>query len=595
MMMISFVGWSIAVYSLLNLPVIEKPFLLLFLMSFIFICEYYPMPFQKGNSSLTFPVIYLIYLVYGLEVTVVLYFISVLLTTLINKRPIRIIFFNPAQLVLSLTSTHLLINWIMPLTNFSEFLTISISFLLFIGLFYIINNLIVDIVLILRPEKYAFAVWTEKGRGEFFSFSISLVYGFLIHFLGSQNRGELDVFSYFFFLSPLIFLAIISSIIIRLRADKQRLKALFHFSSELNKAIPIIDWENDIKRLIKEVVSYEESFLFTRDEKEKWKLAISEGYIKLHNDQYHELEELYKVKITTVYNKPDLFKAPLSKYFNEHIHAAVYAPLILDNELVGCLILTKTRTNSFVVEDVHSIATIANQLAIFLKTQMLFSEKEQRILLEERNRIAHDIHDGIAQILAGAVMKLDIAAKKITSQPDNAKSLISNSNNILKEGLKQIRDSIYALRPYPTEQLGLHLAIKKKIVELAQDKLVGIDISFESRGTQIRLSLLTEKVIFSIIQECIQNCLKHAKASKIEILLSYQKDQIYLKVLDNGIGFSLYEAMTAAMKEPHYGILQMNEDAAKVGATLQIDSREKSGTEIVLRIPKVGYEGDEVI
>lgn len=595
MMMISFLGWSIVVYSILNLPGIEKPFLLLFLMAFIFICEYYPMPFQKGNSSLTFPVIYLIYLVYGLEVTVVLYFISVLLTTLINQRPIRIIFFNPSQLVLSLTSTHLLNNWIMPLTNFSEFVTIFLSFLLFISSFYFINNLIVDIVLILRPEKYSIAIWAEKGRGEIFSFSISLVYGFLIHFLGNQNRGEIDVFSYFFFLSPLIFLAIISSIIIRLRADKRRLKALFHFSSELNKAIPIIDWEDDIKRLINEVVSYEEGFLFTRYEKEKWKLAILEGYIKLHKDQYHELEELYQVKTTTVYNKPDLNKAPLSQYFNEHIHAAVYAPLILDNELVGCLILTKTRTNSFVVEDVHSIATIANQLAIFLKTQMLFSEQEQRILLEERNRIAHDIHDGIAQTLAGAVMMLDTAVKKMISHPEEAKWLISDSSNNLRKGLKEIRDSIYALRPYPTEQLGLHLAIKKKIAETTQDKNLDINITFESRGIQIRLSLLTEKVIFSIIQESIQNCLKHAHASKIDILLSYQKDQIYLKVKDNGIGFSLYEAMTAAMKEPHYGILQMNEDAAKVSATLQIDSREKSGTEIILRIPKVRYEGDEII
>ncbi|WP_019416211.1 sensor histidine kinase [Paenisporosarcina sp. TG20] len=580
-------------YSIMNLPSIKNPFLLLFLMAFILICEYYPMPFRKGNSSLTFPVIYLIYLVHGLEITIVLYFISVLLTALLNKRPIRIIFFNPAQLVLSLTLVHIFNAWIMPLTQFSEFPATLLSFLVFISSFYLINNLIVDIVLFLRPEKYSFSIWAEKGRGEIFSFSISLVYGFLIHFLGERSSGEVDVFSYFFFLSPLIFLAIISSTIIRLRADKQRLKALFHFSSELNKSIPIIDWEDNIKILLNKVVSYEESFLFTRDEKKTWRLAISEGYQKLHNEQFEDLEELNRVRVTTVYNKGELNSSPLSKYFNDHIHAAVYAPLILDHELVGCLILTKTRTKSFVVQDVHSISTIANQLAIFLKTQMLFSEKEQRILLEERNRIAHDIHDGIAQTLAGAVMKLDIAEKKVTSEPKVAQSLISDSNNVLRKGLKEIRDSIYALRPYPTEQVGLHTAINNKIDELSQE--TDLDISFESRGIQIRLSLLTEKVIFSIIQESIRNCMKHAQASKINVLLSYQKEQIYLKVKDNGIGFSLYEAMTAAMKEPHYGIIQMNEDAAKVGATLQIDSREISGTEIIVRIPKLGYEGEEVI
>lgn len=592
MMLIALIGWSIAIYAVFNLPNIESPFLLLFLMIFIFICEYYPMPFRKGNSSLTFPVIYLIYLIHGLEITIILYFISVLLTALINKRPIRILFFNPAQLVLSLTLVHILSMGV-PLTYFTGFTTVLVSFFIFISAFYLINNLIVDTVLLLRPEKYSFDMWIEKGRGEIFSFSISLVYGFLIHFLGERQTDGIDVFAYFFFLSPLIFLAIISSIIIRLRVDKQRLKALFNFSSELNKAIPIIDWEDNIKTLLNEVVSYEESFLFTFDEKERWKLAISEGYLNLHNDKPNELDELNKIRVTTVYNKHELSQAPLSYYFNAHIQTAVYAPLILDNELVGCLILTKTRTNSFVVQDLHSISTMANQLAIFLKTQMLFSEKEQRILLEERNRIAHDIHDGIAQTLAGAIMKLDTASKKVTSDPKEARGLINDSNHVLRIGLKEIRDSIYALRPYPTEQVGLHTAIMKKIEELRREQ--GLDISFESRGLQIRLGLLTEKVIFSIIQESIRNCIKHAKASKVDVLLSYQKERIYLKVKDNGIGFSLYEAMTAAMKEPHYGILQMNEDAAKVGATLQIDSREKSGTEIVVKIPKLGYEGEEVI
>lgn len=596
MIMISLIGWGLALNSLLNLKVIERPFEILFLFVFIFLCEYYPMPFKKGNSSLTFPVIYLVYLIHGLEVTIVLYFISVFLTTLINQRPLRIIFFNPAQLIISLALAHLLGEWFMQVFEFPESVTVFLSFLVFICLFYLFNNLLVDMVLTIRPEKYSFAMWAEKGRGELFSFSVSVVYGLLIHFWGNQNRGDVDIFAFFFFLSPLIFLAIISSIIMRLKADKQRLKALFHFSSELNRAIPIIDnWENDIKRLINEVVSYEEGFLFTIDDKKSWKYTVLEGSIHIQDDQFNCLEELNHIQTVTVFNKQEMHKAPLSQFFSNHVLATVYAPLIFDDEMIGCLILMKTRTNSFIVEDVHSIATIANQLSIFLKTQILFSEKEQRILLEERNRIAHDIHDGVAQTLAGAVMLLDIAGKKIPSHPVEAKVLIDDSNNILREGLKEVRESIYALRPYPTEQLGLHTAIKKKIEKVTQDKNLGFSISFMVRGIQVRLSLLTEKIIFSIIQESIQNCIKHAKATEMTILLSYEQDQISLKVKDNGIGFSLYEAMRAAMKEPHYGIIQMNEDAAQVGAMLEILSRENLGTEIVLRIPKKGYEGREIL
>lgn len=551
------------------------------------------MPFRKGNSSLAFPVIYLTYLIHGIEIVSLLYFLAVLLTALFNQRPLRIIFFNPAQLAISLTLAHLLRTWITPMLDLPEIAMIAISFLLFSGLFYLFNNIIVDLVLLLRPEKYTLSIWLEKGRGELLSFSVSLVYGFLLHFLGNQNRGDVDIFSYFFFLSPLIFLAIISSIIIRLQADKQRLKALFHFSTELNKVIPVKEWEEDIKRLINEVVSYEESFLFTRDDKGDWQLAISEGDFGLDPHEYQALEALNRVKTLTVFNKEDLHLAPLSPFFNKNIKAFVYAPLILENEQIGCLIMAKVRTNSFIVEDVHSIATIANQLAIFLKTQMLFSEKEQRLLLEERNRIAHDIHDGIAQILAGVIMKYDTAAKKIFSHPKDAQWLINDNNKILRAGLKEIRDSIYALRPYPTEQLGLHLAIKRKIAEIKQDRHLEMAISFRSRGLQSKLDLLTEKVIFSIVQESIQNCIKHAQASHLDILLSYSEDHVFLQVKDDGIGFSLYQAMAAAMKEPHYGILQMNEDAEKVNATLQIESREKQGTEIMVKIPLAGFEGGQ--
>ncbi|WP_232336721.1 GAF domain-containing sensor histidine kinase [Planococcus lenghuensis] len=594
MLIISALGWAAAAYSLFHLPAIGEPVELLLLLAFLFVCEFYPMPFPKGSSSLSFPVVYLTYLIFGLEITVMLHFISVLLAALINRRPARIVFFNPAQFVLSLLVAHFAYSGVAVL-DAATLWPVFVSFLIFICTYYTVNNGIVDFVLLIRPEKYPLTVWAAKTRGELFSFTISLIYGFLLHFLGSQARREADIFSYFFFLSPLIFLSILSSVIIRLRADKQRLKALFNFSSELNKAIPVKRWETDIQQLIGQIVSYEECFLFLTDEKDGWRLAFANGSFQLPEDRYKELDALQQLQQTTVFNKPDWMYAPLSQYFEETVQTAVYAPLTLDSESVGCLIMTKTRTKGFSGEDVQSIATIANQLAIFLKTQLLFSEKEQRMLLEERNRIAQDIHDGIAQTLAGAIMKLDTAAKKISSRPADARQLVISSNDVLRDGLKEVRNSIYALRPMPTEELGLHAAIERKIEEFARNGPGGPAISFSVRGAQQQLSLLTEKVIFSVIQESIQNSLKHANATKIDVLLRYQREEIFLKIKDNGIGFSLYEAMTKAMKEPHYGIIQMNESAAKIGAALQISNSGETGTEIIMRIPKMGLEGAEAV
>lgn len=164
MMAVSLIGWSLAVYSVSQLPVIEKPFELLFLLTFIFICEHYPMPFRKGNSSLTFPIIFLTYLIYGIEITIILYFLGVLLTTWINRRPLRIIFFNPAQLVLSLAGAHLFQETFMPLFSAPEMWQNFVSLFMFIALFYLINNFIVDIVLFLRPEKYTMDIFRGRKR-----------------------------------------------------------------------------------------------------------------------------------------------------------------------------------------------------------------------------------------------------------------------------------------------------------------------------------------------------------------------------------------------------------------------------------------------
>ncbi|KIL51983.1 histidine kinase [Jeotgalibacillus soli] len=581
---------------LFNVPSIEVPVELFFLFVFLVVCELFPMPVPKGLSSLTFPVLYILYILYGIELTLLLHFVAVLSNGIIRTRPLRTIFFNPAQLVVSFYLAHVVyINWQNHHSFFTEnpVLEAVIGFTILISVFYLVNNLLVDLVLLIRPEKYTFSLWAQKGQGELFSFFISFIYGYLIHFLGSQNRGEIDIFSYFFFFSPLVALSLLSSIILRLKSEKNRLKALFQFSSELNKTIPSKDWEGALESLIKNVMVYEDCLLFRKKENGQWEAVFIDGKLKSCKFSDEVFDHLEAIKAIKVFDQKSLKKGPLAEHFCDRIQAAVYAPLLIDEEVNGCLVLTKTRTKSFIVEDIRSIATVANQLAIFLKTKMLFSEKEQRILLEERNRIAHDIHDGIAQTLAGAVMKLDISVKKITGgSAAEAKNLILDSNEQLRAGLKAVRDSIYALKPYPTEQLGLHSAIEKKVRELNEDHSLQIKVTFVSRGKKEALSPMTEKVIFDVLKESLQNCVKHAEAAEIQILLSYQTDHILLKIADGGKGFSLLQAMKKAMKEPHYGIFQMNEAAEKIGAALQIESKEGRGTIIELKVPKMGLEGE---
>lgn len=213
-------------------------------------------------------------------------------------------------------------------------------------------------------------------------------------------------------------------------------------------------------------------------------------------------------------------------------------------------------------------------------------------MLEERNRIAREIHDGIAQTLAGAVMNLDVAQRKLDTPAtvDAGKSIINKIIPKLRGGLKEVKESIFALRPYPTERVGLIQAIYKRIELFSQSSTISFPV--EIRGKETNLPPLIERVLFDIFQESIHNATKHASPTTIQTIIHYKEDWVILKIRDDGIGFSLYEAMVKARKEPHLGILNMNEAAEQINGTLHITSKENRGTEVSIQIQNQQYEED---
>lgn len=579
-------------FGLMELKELQDPLIFGFLVLFLFIVELYPMPVWRGFTTISFPLVFTIYYLQGLGYSVVAYALIVVIVNLIKRRPLRIVFFNPAQLIISFVSANLFANTllsILPISDFSSIIQGIIHFTLIIIPFYVINNLIVDLILMLRPQPYTFEIWKNKSLQEMNSFLISSIYLVLFYILGSQNRGDIDVISYFFFYSPLVALALLSSIIVRLKKEKARLKGLFNISTELNKKIPTEEWLDFLESHLQEFIDVDACTLWIK-ENDSWQLKFASGLSETYKQKIEDTKRnLNTIKQLTIFHNAKKDGGPASGIFDAEFLTFLYAPLMLDDEVVGLFIFGRSRTNSFNEEDVQPAVTIANQLAVLIKTKMLIAEQEKTIILEERNRIAREIHDGVAQSLAGAVMKLETAERKFNKMPEDSLRLIQESKEKLRQSLKEVRESIYALRPYPTERVGLLAAISARIKAIQLEH--SIEISLEARGQEFPLSSMAEKVIFDIFQESVQNAIKHSQANKIEVLLSYQKEHALLKVKDTGVGFSLFQAMLKARQHPHFGILHMNEAAEKIHASLQVDSKEGAGTEIALTVPKMGIEG----
>ncbi|MDF0727027.1 GAF domain-containing sensor histidine kinase [Cytobacillus sp. S13-E01] len=587
---LSIIGWIIIIASLFRL---EEPrdFLVFFLLiGFLAVCEYYPMPVYKGFTSIVFPFVYVLYILFGLSNTIIVFAGVVLVVNIVQRRPFRTICFNPAQYIISLIIAEKTVAFMeLSFLQQSTILSHITEYFLLLTLFYFFNNVFVDLVLLIRPQPYRFSIWKQKTLTELSSGLVALVYGSLLFLLGSQNRGDIDVFSYFFFFSPLVGLSLLSSVIVRLKNEKKRLDALFSITSELNRMLPAKEWLATLKDSINDFIKVEASILWIKEDG-IWKKRMEDGPItKNFTLTQAELHSYEHIKNPLIFNDRRKTAEKAGDCFSSDIKAIVYTPLVIENETVGMFVVGRSRVRSFEENDIRSIATLANQLAAVIKTRMLFTEKEKRILLEERNRIARDIHDGVAQTMAGAVMKLETAQRKYRKHPEEAMNLVNDSVNKLRSCLKEVRESIYALRPYPTERVGLIPAITRKIESIKGE--FPEDIQFEIRGEEIQLSSMVEKVLFDTCSESLQNCIKHATATRIDILLSFQTEHILLKVKDNGKGFSLFQAMIKAQNQPHFGILQMNDASDKINASLQIDSKEGSGTEITLTVPKMGLEG----
>ncbi|NLG86813.1 MAG: histidine kinase, partial [Firmicutes bacterium] len=138
---------------------------------------------------------------------------------------------------------------------------------------------------------------------------------------------------------------------------------------------------------------------------------------------------------------------------------------------------------------------------------------------EERRRVARDLHDGLAQQLSAALMGLEVSQRLLESDSGRAKQELSNVELIIRDGLKEVREVIFNLRPLSLDNMGLKTVIKGLISRL-QDR-TGIHILLSVHGEEQKLDGTTSTCIFRIVQEALNNVIKHANASEIKVRLEF--------------------------------------------------------------------------
>ncbi|MDX8044589.1 sensor histidine kinase [Gracilibacillus sp. S3-1-1] len=197
---------------------------------------------------------------------------------------------------------------------------------------------------------------------------------------------------------------------------------------------------------------------------------------------------------------------------------------------------------------------------------------------EERRRLSREMHDGPAQMLANIMLRSEIVDRTYKKGDiDSAVAEMRNVRSMIRDSLHEVRRIIYDLRPMALDDLGLIPTIKKYIDTLDSQHQ---NIHFRYQATNERLHSNYEVALFRLIQESIQNAIKHAEASKITVELNIENDKVMAVITDNGKGFNQSEK-----KEKSFGIIGMHERVDILGGEIKITSEEGAGTEVSIIIP----------
>lgn len=207
-----------------------------------------------------------------------------------------------------------------------------------------------------------------------------------------------------------------------------------------------------------------------------------------------------------------------------------------------------------------------------------------RIQEDERQRIARDLHDNVAQDLSSIVLSIEtLFYGHAIIEPEileRGKAVAGVARNTIAA----VRDIAYGLRPPALDQLGLHRALERQCEEMSLR--TGVDIDFSAVGIEnVKLDFDTEINVYRMVQEALNNMSKHAGADKAQVRLVGSHPDLLVRVSDNGQGFDVHERISRSVDERHMGLKSMEERARLIGGEMEIQSRVGAGTRIVFKIP----------
>jgi NarL family two-component system sensor histidine kinase LiaS len=263
----------------------------------------------------------------------------------------------------------------------------------------------------------------------------------------------------------------------------------------------------------------------------------------------------------------------------EGIRSFVHLPIVVDHKVIGVFNVSFTRPNLIGDDTTRLFSALAHRASISIANMELFEQTKDLAVMEERNRLARDLHDSAKQKAFAALAQLG-TARGILNGHDKSVSLhLGEAENLVSDVIQELTFLVQEIYPIALQEKGLTTALREYIYEWENRN--DIAMQFNTRNER-RLPLEIEQAIYRMTQEALANVARHSHARRVDVSLVYNDDSLQLSVSDDGCGFDTNP------KSYGMGLRSIRERVSSIRGTVQIQSAPGQGTRVLVQVPFKG-------
>ncbi|MFN8453513.1 MAG: GAF domain-containing protein [Anaerolineae bacterium] len=285
---------------------------------------------------------------------------------------------------------------------------------------------------------------------------------------------------------------------------------------------------------------------------------------------------------------PNIYSGKGQDEDNRIIHSRMMAPLITGGKTIGLILIESPLINAFSESDLEILESLAFQVASAIEHARLLQKTREIAIVEERTRLAREMHDGVAQNLAYLLIQVDRCLNMVEEGGKLEKQL-EQISALLKQNIEEIRRNIFDLRPVELEGKSIFEVMKNFVTEFGRRWNLKTTCLVE--GEYLEVPPEVESSLYRILQETLSNARQHARCTHLSVKVNIKDNQwVTLEVTDDGLGFNPNQDF-----ESHHhprergsrglGLISMRERASKLGGDLTVDSNRGKGTRVVATLP----------